>query len=102
MTKTKKIKTGSTKRLSQAQENQDEMFKKSVEQELEESRTTKVECLGMTFDNDEERYNYFREKLTEKLKDPEFRKIDGFPIGSEQEKKSGDHRLRFPQTDPQR
>ena len=34
-----------------------------------------VECLGMTFENDEKRREYFLEKLREKLKDPEFRKI---------------------------
>jgi hypothetical protein len=33
-----------------------------------------VECLGMTFENDETRRVYFREKLREKLQDPEFRK----------------------------
>ena len=37
-----------------------------------------VECLGMTFENDEKRREYFLEKLHEKLKDPEFRKIEGF------------------------
>jgi len=42
-----------------------------------------VECLGMTFENDEKRREYFLEKLREKLKDPEFRKIEGFPIGSD-------------------
>ncbi len=44
-----------------------------------------VECLGMTFQNDEERREYFLEKLREKLKDPEFRKIEGFPIGSDED-----------------
>ncbi|MEW6725470.1 MAG: DNA methyltransferase [Bacillota bacterium] len=44
-----------------------------------------VECLGMTFPNDEERRKYFLEKLREKLKDPEFRKIEGFPIGSDED-----------------
>jgi len=44
-----------------------------------------VECLGMTFPNDEERRSYFLEKLREKLKDPEFRKIEGFPIGSDED-----------------
>jgi len=42
-----------------------------------------VECLGITFKNDEKRREYFLEKLREKLKDPEFRKIEGFPIGSD-------------------
>ena len=32
-----------------------------------------VECLGMTFPNDEERRKHFLEKLREKLKDPESR-----------------------------
>ncbi len=44
-----------------------------------------VECLGMTFPNDEARREYFLEKLREKLKDPEFRKIEGFPIGSDKD-----------------
>jgi DNA modification methylase len=44
-----------------------------------------VECFGMTFENDEKRREYFLEKLREKLKDPEFRKIEGFPIGSDED-----------------
>jgi hypothetical protein len=44
-----------------------------------------VVCLGITFENDEERRNYFTEKLREKLQDPEFRKIEGFPIGSDED-----------------
>ena len=44
-----------------------------------------VECLGMTFENDEKRRGYFLEKLREKLKDPEFRKIEGFPIGEDED-----------------
>jgi hypothetical protein len=44
-----------------------------------------VECLGMTFPNDEARRGYFLAKLKEKLKDPEFRKIEGFPIGSDED-----------------
>jgi hypothetical protein len=44
-----------------------------------------VECLGMTFENDEKRRECFLEKLGEKLKDPEFRKIEGFPIGSDED-----------------
>ncbi|OEU43593.1 DNA methylase [Methanosarcina sp. Ant1] len=48
------------------------------------TNSDKVVCLGMTFENDEERRNYFTEKLREKLQDPEFRKIEGFPIGSDE------------------
>jgi DNA modification methylase len=44
-----------------------------------------VECLGMTFENDEKRREYFLEKLREKLNDPEFRKIEGFPIGEDED-----------------
>lgn len=40
-----------------------------------------VTCLGMTFENDEERRKYFREELRKKL--PELRKIEGFPIGED-------------------
>jgi hypothetical protein len=39
-------------------------------------------CLGMTFPNDEERRKHFLGILREKLKNPEFRKIAGLPIGS--------------------
>ncbi|MXX40497.1 MAG: site-specific DNA-methyltransferase, partial [Gemmatimonadetes bacterium] len=44
-----------------------------------------VECLGMTFEDDESRRDYFLGKLREKLKDPEFRKIEGFPIGEDED-----------------
>lgn len=44
-----------------------------------------VECLGMTFENDEKRLEYFLEILKDKLKDPEFRKIEGFPIGEDED-----------------
>jgi 16S rRNA G966 N2-methylase RsmD len=44
-----------------------------------------VECLGMTFENDEARRAYFLEKLREKLEDPEFRKTPGFPKASDED-----------------
>ena len=44
-----------------------------------------VEFFGMTFENDEKRREYFLEKLCEKLQDPEFRQIEGFPIGSDED-----------------
>jgi DNA modification methylase/predicted RNA-binding Zn-ribbon protein involved in translation (DUF1610 family) len=46
---------------------------------------TQIECLGMKFENDEKRREYFLAKLSEKLKDTEFRKIKGFPIGSDED-----------------
>lgn len=65
------------------------MFEKSLEEEIE-SRPSgdiggPVKCLGMTFPNDEKRREYFLEKLREKLQDPQFRKIDGFPIGEDED-----------------
>jgi predicted RNA methylase len=44
-----------------------------------------VTCLGMTFENDEARRAHFIEELRKKLHDPEFRKIEGFPIGSDED-----------------
>ncbi len=44
-----------------------------------------VECLGMTFANDDARRAYFTEKLREKLRDPEFRTIEGFPLGADED-----------------
>ena len=44
-----------------------------------------VECLGMTFENDERRRDYFLERLRQKLEDPAFRKIEGFPIGENED-----------------
>lgn len=44
-----------------------------------------VTCLGVTFVNDEKRREYFLEILRDKLKDPEFRKIEGFPIGEDED-----------------
>jgi len=66
------------------------MAKEYHEQTLFETQLTAkpaspVECLGITFPNDEKRRQYFLEKLREKLKDPEFRKIEGFPIGSDED-----------------
>lgn len=44
-----------------------------------------VTCLGMTFENDEARRAHFTEELPKKLQDPEFRKIEGFPIGEDED-----------------
>ena len=66
------------------------MAKRSGEPSLFPDETQKktegpVECLGMAFENDEKRREYFLEKLREKLQDPEFRKIEGFPIGDDED-----------------
>lgn len=42
-----------------------------------------VKCLGMEFENDDARRAYFREELRKKL--PELRKIEGFPIGEDED-----------------
>ncbi len=55
----------------------------SLLQPLNESSGGPVTCLGMTFASDAERRAHFTELLAEKLKDPEFRKIEGFPLGSD-------------------
>jgi DNA-directed RNA polymerase subunit RPC12/RpoP len=44
-----------------------------------------VECLGLKFPSDEARRAHFTEKLREKLKDPTFRQIEGFPIGEDED-----------------
>jgi hypothetical protein len=64
---------------------QRDLFEKSYEERLQEEKNKSVECLGMTFPNDEERRKHFLGILREKLKDPEFRKIEGFPIGSDED-----------------
>ncbi len=66
-------------------DDQKDLFEKSYEEKQQAEKNKPVECLGMTFPNDEERRKYFLEKLREKLKDPEFRKIEGFPIGSDED-----------------
>lgn len=40
-------------------------------------------CLGMTFENEEARREYFREELRKKL--PELKQIEGFPIGEDED-----------------
>ncbi|MDL2279477.1 site-specific DNA-methyltransferase, partial [Desulfovibrio sp. OttesenSCG-928-G11] len=46
--------------------------------------STPVTCLGQTFPDDAARREHFTALLAEKLKDPEFRKIEGFPIGTDE------------------
>lgn len=58
-----------------------------TDQSAENERTVSgpVTCLGMTFENDEARRAHFTEELRKKMQDPEFRKIEGFPIGSDED-----------------
>lgn len=43
-----------------------------------------VECLGQTFPSDQARREHFTRLLAEKLKDPAFRKTEGFPVGTDE------------------
>lgn len=47
--------------------------------------TGPVECLGRTFPSDAARRDYYLKLLAEKLKDPEFRRLPGFPKGTDNE-----------------
>lgn len=51
---------------------------------LSTNSTGPVECLGQTFPSDHARREHFLKLLAAKLKDPEFRKIEGFPIGTDE------------------
>ncbi len=51
----------------------------------QEPKSGPVECLGQTFPSDEARREHYLKLLAEKLKDPAFRKIEGFPIGSDED-----------------
>lgn len=52
---------------------------------LGSSKTGPVECLGQTFPSDEARRVHYLKLLADKLSDPEFRKIEGFPIGRDED-----------------
>ena len=44
-----------------------------------------MKCLGLEFENDDARRAHFTEELCKKLQYPEFRKIEGFPIGEDED-----------------
>jgi DNA modification methylase len=56
-----------------------------LQQETTVKTSGPVTCLGQTFVSDEERRKHFTALLLEKLKDPEFRKIEGFPHGADED-----------------
>ena len=56
----------------------------NLELQQEKKEADPVECLGLTFENDQARREHFTALLKEKLQDPEFRKIPGFPQGSDE------------------
>jgi DNA modification methylase len=44
-----------------------------------------IECFGQMFTGEEARREHFLKLLAEKLKDPEFRKLEGFPLGKDED-----------------
>ena len=72
-----------TRPLFRSISGQEELFEKSYEEELEARRSQTVECLGMTFESDEARREYFLERL--KLQLPELRRRPDFPIGEDED-----------------
>jgi len=52
---------------------------------LSTKSTGPVECLGDTFPSEEARRDHYLKLLATKLRDPEFRKIEGFPIGKDED-----------------
>ena len=44
-----------------------------------------VECLGLAFPSEDARRAHFLAILEKKLKDPDFRKTEGFPIASDED-----------------
>lgn len=51
---------------------------------LSTQSTGPVECLGRTFPSEDARRDHYLKLLTAKLKDAEFRKIEGFPVGTDE------------------
>jgi DNA modification methylase len=43
-----------------------------------------VECMGRNFESEQARKEHFNKLLADKLKDPAFRKIEGFPLGTDE------------------
>jgi len=52
---------------------------------LSTKSTGPVECLGQSFPSEEARREHYLKLLAQKLKDPGFRKIEGFPIGKDED-----------------
>jgi DNA modification methylase len=51
---------------------------------LSTTKTGPVECLGQSFPSEEARREHFLKLLAAKLKEPAFRQIEGFPIGTDE------------------
>ncbi|MEZ5277099.1 MAG: DNA methyltransferase [Opitutaceae bacterium] len=81
----RKKKTESTKMMFRDPSGQQDFIERSYEEELDAKSCQPVECLGRKFPNDDARRDYFLGELAKKLKDPEFRRIDGFPHGEDED-----------------
>jgi hypothetical protein len=81
----RKKKADTTKKLLRDSTGQVDFIEQSYEEEQEARRNQPVTCLGRTFPNDEARREHYLAELAKKLKDPEFRKIEGFPIGEDED-----------------
>ncbi len=64
---------------------QPDLLDASYEEQVTRKKAQPVECLGRTFPSDQARREHFLGLLREKLKDPEFRKQPGFPVGSDED-----------------
>ncbi|MDD3535032.1 MAG: DNA methyltransferase [Candidatus Cloacimonetes bacterium] len=53
--------------------------------DLDARSKSPVTCLGQVFASEDVRREHFRKLLREKLKDPQFRKIEGFPFGEDED-----------------
>lgn len=73
------------KRIFRDLSGEQDLFEKSNERELAAKRNAPVTCLGKKFPNDDARRKYFLDELAKKLKDPKFRKIEGFPVGEDED-----------------
>jgi hypothetical protein len=70
-----------TGRLFRSASGQDQLFEKSYQEEMEARRALAVECLGLTFENDDARRTHFLGKLKEGLEELQ-RKLGGVPFTS--------------------
>lgn len=52
--------------------------------EADQQISGSVECLGQNFPSDQARREHYLKVLAEMLSDPEFRKQDGFPQGTDE------------------
>ena len=67
------------------EEDQTDMLEKSFQEVQRERAKLPLECLGIAFPNDLARREHFLALLADKLKDPEFRQIEGFPVGKDKD-----------------